>query len=77
MRKKVARFAAVFIPAYVLTRILWAIFSFGGFRLSEPRFVDLVLDLTFWSAAWTVSVIVFVTVRDAFEKKNVQELESE
>lgn len=69
---KVKQFLAVFFPAYLLSKILFSVFHFSGFKLTDPRLLDLVIDLVFWVASWSVSSILYVTIRDAKRPKSKQ-----
>lgn len=62
---KVKPFIAIFLPAYLLLKILLSIFNMTGFSLASPRFLDLILELIFWSASWAVSGILYKTLRNA------------
>lgn len=78
--KKSAPFIIIFLVAYLLAKILFSVFGFAGFSLDDPTLFSLVADLLCWGAAWTVSAIVYVTVRDAIasglrRKKERQEEE--
>lgn len=59
---KIKPFLIVFMPAYLLSRILMDLFSFIGFSFNNPNLLTLLFDLVIWFASWGVAYIVYVTV---------------
>lgn len=60
---KIKSFLVVFIPAYVLSRVLMGLFNFSGFSFHEPSFLTLIFDLVIWFLSWSVVYILYVTLR--------------
>lgn len=76
---KLGRFLVVFLPAYVLSKILLGVFGLNAFSFAEPNFWILVLEIVFWLLSFGVSVIVYLTLRDGIRgllKKKKKEEES-
>lgn len=62
-------FIVVFLPAYILFKILASTFGLSGFSLETPGWTALILDLGFWLLSWFVSHILYLTLSDWKEQK--------
>ena len=67
---KIKLFLAVFIPAYVLSRVLMGLFNFSGLSFNEPSFLTLIFDLVIWFLSWSVAYILYVTLRHGGKAKS-------
>ncbi len=73
---KIKPFLAVFISAYVLSRILMDLFNFSGFSFHEPSLLTLIFDLVIWFLSWSVAYILYVTLRHS-AKATLPDVETE
>lgn len=59
---KIRSFLIVFLPAYLLSKILMGLFEFPGFSFNNPSFLALLADLLVWFLSWGVAYIVYATL---------------